>query len=74
MNVLLTGEISLIPRNIIIPSTYLGLKYNIALSKYFTLSQYVSHIFMVLNEKKSENMLFESVVQKNVKDWFILWK
>lgn len=57
MNVLLTREIFSIPRNIIIPSIYPGLKYNIALSKYFTLLQYVSHIFMGLNEKKSENTL-----------------
>lgn len=56
VNVVLTGEIALVPRNII-PSIYLGLRYNIALSKYFTLLQYVSYIFMGLNEKKSENCL-----------------
>lgn len=57
MNVLLTEETSLIPWNIIIPSFYIALSYNTALSKYFTLLQYVSHIFIALDEKESENAL-----------------
>lgn len=63
MNVLLTGEIPLITKNII-PSIYFCLRCNIALSKY--LLQYVFYIFMALNERESENM-FKSVVQRNMK-------
>lgn len=58
VNALLTREIPLIPRNIINPSIYLGLRYDIALRKYLL------HFYGSEWEGKWKYSMFKSVVQK----------